>query len=242
VSSHPHVSLVCCGLVGTTVGDGPGQERSAAGRLSGQESIVERSFAEAMATQGVVAGTSDYARCMTQVSRTRGQPASDVFHSLFPDNQARAQAAGLAFERSYQAAVNRHGLAPLPGANETMDKLTGSGIKTCLVSSLSRNMLTLVLNTVGWRTRCDLTLGSDEAPRGLPWPDLMLTAFLRLGLGDVREMAVAFGTESGVLAGRRAGAEIVAGVLTGPHTATRLRRAGATHLIESIAELPDLVA
>jgi phosphoglycolate phosphatase-like HAD superfamily hydrolase len=53
---------------------------------------------------------------------------------------------------------------------------------------------------------------------------------------------VAFGSESGIMAGVRAGARIVAGVLTGPHTATRLRQAGATHLIESIAELPDLVA
>lgn len=240
MSSHPHVCLVCCGLVGTTTGDGPGQE-NAAGQHSGQESLVERSFAEAIATQGVVPGTSDYARCMTQVSRARGQSAPDIFHALFPDNQARAQAAGLAFERSYRAAVNRHGLAAVPGANETMDKLTGSGIKTCLITSLPRDMLTLVLDTVGWRARCDLALSPADAPRGLPWPDLVLTALLRLGVDDVREVAVAFGTESGVLAGRRAGAQIVAGVLSGPHTATRLRKAGATHLIETIAELPDLV-
>jgi len=195
VSSHPHVSLVCCGLVGTTVGDGPGHE-----------SLVERSFAEAIATQGVVAGTSDYARCMTQVSRDRGRSAPDIFSSLFPGNEARAQAAGMAFERSYQAAVNRHGLTTLPGANETMDKLTGSGIKTCLITSLPEAMLTLVLDTVGWRGRCDLALSPADAPRGLPRPDLVLTALLRLGAGDVREVAVAFGTESGVLAGRRAGA------------------------------------
>ena len=31
-------------------------------------------------------------------------------------------------------------------------------------------------------------------------------------------------------------------VLTGPHTAARMRLAGATHLIDSIAGLPDLVA
>jgi phosphoglycolate phosphatase len=230
VSSHPHVSMVCCGLVGTTVGDGPGQE-----------SIVERSFAEAIATQGVVAGTSDYARCMTQISRARGQSAPDIFHSVFPDNEARAQAAGLAFERSYRAAVNRHGLTALPGANQTMDKLTGSGIKTCLITGLPRAMLTLVLDTVGWRGRCDLSLSPSDAPRGFPRPDLVLTALLRIGAGDVREVAVAFGTENGVLAGRRAGAQVVAGVLTGPHTANRLRRAGATHLIKTIAELPDLV-
>jgi phosphonatase-like hydrolase len=223
--------LVCCGLIGTAVMDGPGQE-----------SLVERSFAEAIATQGVVAGTSDYARCMTQVSRARGRSNPDIFDSLFPDNQARAQAAGLSFERSYRAAVNRHGLTVRPGVNEALDKLTGSGIKTCMITSLSRDMLTLVLGTVGWRGRPDLALSPDDVARGFPRPDLVLTALMRLQADDVREVAVAFGSESGIMAGVRAGARIVAGVLTGPHTATRLRQAGATHLIESIAELPDLVA
>jgi phosphoglycolate phosphatase-like HAD superfamily hydrolase len=53
---------------------------------------------------------------------------------------------------------------------------------------------------------------------------------------------MASGTEHGIAAGRRAGAGIVAGVLTGPHTPARMRQAGATHLIESVAELPDLLA
>ena len=231
MSSVPHISLVCCGLMGTTVGDG-----------AGQGSMVERAFAEAIATQGVVAGTSDFARCMAQVSRGRGRPAAEVFDSLFPGHQARAQAAGLAFERSYRAAVGRTELAPMPGAEEAIDKLTGSGIQVCLVTGLPRAMLSLVLDTLGWRGRGLLTLCPDDAPRGFPWPDLVLTALLRLGAGDVREIAVASGTEHGVTAGRRAGARIITGVLTGPHTAARMRVAGATHLIDSIAALPDLVA
>jgi phosphoglycolate phosphatase len=230
VRTHPQVSLVCCGLVGTTVGDGPGQE-----------SMLERSLAEAIATQGVVPGTSAYARCMTQVSRARGQSTPDILQALFPGNPARAQAAALAFERSYRAAVNRNGLAVLPGVNEAIEKLAGSGIRTCLTTSLSREMTTLILDTVSWRGRFDLTLSPDDGPRGFPWPDLVLTALLRLGAGSVGEVAVAFSTESGILAGRRAGAQLVAGVLTGPHTATRLRQAGATHLIDSLAELPGLL-
>jgi phosphonatase-like hydrolase len=231
VSSPAHISLVCCGLVGTTVGDG-----------FGQESMVERAFAEAIATQGVVAGTSDYARCMAQVSRGRGRATVDVLYSLFPGNEARAQAAGLAFERSYRAAVDRSGLAALPGAGEAIDKLSGSGIRVCLVTSLPRDMLGLVLDTLGWRGHADLALCPDDAPRGFPWPDLVLTAILRLGAGDVREVAVAAGTEHALAAARRAGAGIVAGVLTGPHTPARMRQAGATHLIDSIAELPGLLA
>lgn len=231
MSSQPHISVVCCGLIGTLVGDGPGPE-----------SMIERSFAEAIATQGVVAGTSAYARCMSQVSRSRGRPTLEIFDTLFPGNQARAQAACLAFERSYRAAVQRSGLSLRPGADEAISKLTGSGVRTCVVTSLSRDMLSFVLDTVGWRGRFDAALCPDDVPRGFPWPDLVITALLRLRAGDVREVAVAVGTEHGVQAGRRAGAGLTVGVLTGPHTPARLREAGAAHLIDSIAELPDLAA
>ena len=230
MSSTPHIRLVCCGLVGTTVGDG-----------NRRESMVERAFAEAIATQGVVAGTSDFARCMTQVSRGRGRSSADVFGSLFPGNTARAQAAQIAFNRSYRAAVDRNGLAAMPGAEDAIDKLAGSGIRVCLVTGLPRELLGLVVDTLGWR-RHDLALCPDDAPRGFPWPDLVLTAMLRLGADDVREVAVASGTEHGLTAGGRAGARVLVGVQTGPHTSARMRQAGATNLIGSIAELPDLLA
>ena len=99
-----------------------------------------------------------------------------------------------------------------------------------------------MLDTLGWWDRIDLALCPEDVPRGAPWPDLVLTAMLRLGVDDVRETVVAHDTENGVLCGRRAGASIVVGVLTGPHTADRLRQAGATHLISSIAYLPELVS
>ena len=49
-------------------------------------------------------------------------------------------------------------------------------------------------------------------------------------------------TESGVLAARRAGAGFVVGMLSDVDDASRLRRAGATHLLLDIGELPDLLA
>jgi phosphoglycolate phosphatase-like HAD superfamily hydrolase len=64
---------------------------------------------------------------------------------------------------------------------------------------------------------------------------------LRLGVDDVRETAVAMSTEAGVKAGRRAGAGVVAGVLTGTVPDGRLRRAGASHVLGSVADLRDLL-
>jgi len=227
VSDARPVSLVCCGMIGTTVTD---------------NGMVERAYAEAIATQGVVTGTTAYARCMAGVHRSRGQSTIEVLRSLFPESQARAQAAQLAFDRSYSAAVARTGVVAMPGAEQAIEKLRGTGARVCLISGFSRRLLALVLETLGWWDRIDLALSPDEVPRGCPWPDLVFTAMLRLGVDDVRDAVVAHGTESGVLSGHRSGSGTVVGVLTGTHTKERLRRAGATHVLGSVAELPDLLA
>jgi phosphonatase-like hydrolase len=203
--------------------------------------IVDRAFAEAIATQGVVTGTAAYAHCMAQVHQHRGEPAADALAGMFPESQARGQAAHLALDRSFCDAVARIGATPVPGADSALDKLAAAGIRVCVVTSFSRRVLTLVLDTLGWTDRVDLALCPEDVPRGAPWPDLVLSAMLKLGVTDVREAAVAHHTESGLLSGRRAGVGLAAGVLTGPHSSDRLRRAGATHLIPSIAHLPELL-
>ena len=227
MSDPSPVSLVCCDVVGAAAVD---------------DSIVERAFAEAIATQGVVAGTAAYVRSMVQFDRTRGWPPADILRHLFPEDEIRAQAANLAFERSFRAAVDRFGILPLPGVNEALAKLSAAGIKICLVSSLSRPALNLIVERLDWGQRADLVLCADDVARGFPWPDLILCAVLRLGIGDVRDVVVATATEGGVLSAQRAGARLVVGVLSDIDDASRLRRAGATHLLADVGELPDLVA
>jgi phosphonatase-like hydrolase len=202
---------------------------------------LERAFAEAIATQGVVAGTAAYVRSMVQFDRARGWPPADVMRSLFPEDEIRAQAALLAFERSFPAAVDRFGVLPLPGANEALAKLTAAGVKLCLMSSLSRPGFSLIMEHLDWWQRADLVLCADDVARGFPWPDLVLTAVLRLGVAEVRDVAVVTASEGGVQSARRAGSRLVIGVLSDIDDATRLRRAGATHLLADIGELPDLV-
>ena len=194
----PPISLVCLDLASIVI-DG---------------SIVERAFAEAIATQGIVAGTQDYARSMVRFD-----------HSL-------------AFERSFRAAAQRFGLDIPADVADALGKAAGSGARTCLITMLSKHSCG---DLMGMLRAADLVLCADDAPRGFPWPDPVLTAMLRLGTGDVHEVAVVSATEDGVLSGYRAGARIVAGLGSGRRAAALLE-AGATHVLDSIAALPDLLA
>jgi phosphonatase-like hydrolase len=226
VTGGTAAALVCCGLIGATVDD---------------KGMVERAFAEACATQGIVPGTAAYAHFMVRVHQARGEPPIEVFRGLFPGGEGRAEAAALSFERSFRAAVDRSGLSPVPGAEDTVSALHESGLRVCLITGLSRRLLGVVLDTLDWGQRVDLALCPDDVPRGCPWPDLMLAAMLRLGVEDVRQAAYAGSTASGVQCAKRSGAGIVAGLLTGIHTKDRLRAAGATHLLDGIAGLPSLL-
>lgn len=225
ISAAP-IKLACLDLAGTTIGD---------------IAMVERAFAEAIATQGIVPGTGAYARAMVHVHRSRGCPKIEVFRGIFPADEAQAQAANLTFERSYEGAIERAGLFPLPGTVEALEKLRAADVKICLITGFSRATLGRVLNAVGWMDKVDLALCPEDVGRGRPWPDMVLTAVLRLGIGDVREVAVAGDSESDMLSGSRAGASVVAGVLTGVHSRERLIKGGATQIIDSIADFPALI-
>ena len=133
------------------------------------------------------------------------------------------------------------GVAPLPGAVHALSALREAGIKICLATGFSPVTRDAVLDALGWRPLVDLALSPADAGRGRPWPDLPLTALLRLGGGAVSELAVAGDTASDVESGLRAGAGLVAGVLTGSASRAELDKAGAPHVLDSIAGLLPLL-
>lgn len=222
MTDSPPISLVCCDLTSIVI----------------DRSIVERAFAEAIATQGIVTGTQDYARSMVRFDRSHGRAPAAVLRDLFDGDELRAQAASLAFERSFRAAAQRFGLDLPNDVADAMGKTAGSGARTCLITMLSRRSCGEFLSLL---RAADLVLCGDDAPRGFPWPDPVLTAMLRLGTADVREVSVISATPDGVLSGYRAGARVVVGLGSG-RRGSLLREAGATHIIESITMLPDLIA
>jgi phosphonatase-like hydrolase len=140
--------------------------------------------------------------------------------------------------------VRREEIEALPGAETTFAALRAAGVRLCLTTGLPRATLDHLVDVLGWRDLVDLTLAPafDEGLRGPPFPDLVLAAALQLHVDDVREVAVAGDTVEDLVAGARAGASVVAGVLTGANDAAQLRAAPHTHLLRAIDEFPAVVA
>jgi phosphonatase-like hydrolase len=175
------------------------------------------------------------------IRRTMGQSKITVFTELLGGDRHRAEQANAAFEAAFDQAVDRGEVAALPGSEEVFAALRGGGVRVCLTTGFSPATRDRIIDTLDWTGLVDLALSPADAGRGRPWPDMILTAVLRLRIDDVAEVAVAGDTTSDLVAGTRAGASIVAGVLTGAHSRAELAEAPHTHLLDSVAGLPALL-
>jgi phosphoglycolate phosphatase len=173
------------------------------------------------------------------VRSSMGQSKIEVFRRILGD-EAAAQKANEAFEDHYAAAVRAGAVAAMPGAEQAITRLRQAGIRVCLATGFSPATRDAIIDQLGWGGLVDLVLSPADAGfwgRGRPWPDLPLTALLRLRGGAVSELAVAGDTASDVESGLRAGAAVVAGVLTGADSRGDLERAGAPLILDTIADI-----
>src|SRR5208283_5076351 len=147
------------------------------------------------------------------------------------------------FEDHYASAVRRGAVAAVPGAEETITALRQAGVRVCLATGFSPATRDAIIDKLVWGGLIDLALSPADAGfwgfegRGRPWPDLPLIALLKLRGGAVSELAVVGDTASDIESGLRAGAAIVAGVLTGASSRADLERAGAPLILDTIADI-----
>ena len=219
------ITVACLDMAGTTIAD---------------DGTVLEAFSSAISEQNLPAAMYDQA--MTDVRSSMGQSKIEVFRRILGDEET-AQKANDAFENHYAAAVRGGAVAAVPGAEETITALRQAGVRVCLATGFSPATRDAIIDKLVWGGLIDLALSPADAGfwgfegRGRPWPDLPLIALLKLRGGAVSELAVVGDTTSDIESGLRAGAAIVAGVLTGASSRADLEKAGAPLILDSIADI-----
>ena len=211
------ITVACLDMAGTTVAD---------------DGTVMEAFTAAITEQNL--SEAAYQQAMTDVQSSMGQSKIEVFRRILGD-EARARKANKAFEDHYAAAVRRGAISAVPGAEDTIMRLRDAGVRVCLATGCSPVTRDAILDELAWGGLIDLALSPAAAGRGRPWPDLPLTALLMLRGGAGGELAGAGDTTSDIESGLRAGAAIVAGVLTGAGSRADLEQAGAPIILDTIA-------
>lgn len=217
--------LVCADMAGTTVSD---------------DGLVEQAAAAALDAAGLPLDSARHSAAMDYVRQTMGQSKIEVFRATCGD-EAAAQHANRSFEAFLDDAARSGKVGALPGAADALRAMRADGVKIALTTGFAPATQHAVVDALGWRELVDFTVAPGNGLRGRPYPDMVLQAVLRLEIDDVRRVAVVGDSTNDVRSGLRAGAGLVAGVLTGAHDATQLHAAGAGHVLDSVADLPALL-
>jgi phosphoglycolate phosphatase len=219
------IQLAVIDMAGTTVAD---------------DGLVVAAFEAAATDVGVPESGPERERARQYVLDTMGQSKISVFRALF-GGEDLAQQANAAFERAYERLIDEGKAAPIHGAAEAVTRLRQNGIRVALTTGFSGTTQEKLLAALGWQSLADLVLAPGDGVRGRPYPDLILSALMRLEVDAVTSVATLGDTSSDIESGLRAGAAIAAGTLTGAHDEQRLRAAGATHVVGSVVEFADLI-
>lgn len=171
---------------------------------------------------------------------TMGQSKIHVFTELLGDVE-KAHTANVAFEESYVSEIAEVGAVPIAGAEDLFKHLRSKGIAVALTTGFSRSTLDTLIRQLGWKDLIDLSVTPGEAGRGRPHPDMLNMAIEVLGITHPGNVIVCGDTAADMQAAVAFGAGQVIGVLTGAHDEHTLHDAGATYVINSVADLKTLI-
>jgi phosphonatase-like hydrolase len=171
---------------------------------------------------------------------TMGQSKIHVFTELLGDVE-KAHTANVAFEESYVTEIAEVGAVPIAGAEDLFKQLKTKGIAVVLTTGFSRSTLDTLIHQLGWGDLIDLSVTPSEAGRGRPHPDMLNMAVEVLGISTPANVIVCGDTAADMQAAVSFGAGQVIGVLTGAHNEHILHEAGATSVVNSVADLKSLI-
>jgi phosphonatase-like hydrolase len=216
------IDLVVLDLAGTTVEDG------------GQ---VPDAFAAALASYGVHVTTDEITRvrgaskrqAIRELLQRRGVPLHlcDEVYTTFCDN----------LEKRYARTAR-----PLPGAEQTIVALRGSGLRVALNTGFERATTNTLLEAIGWASGvADAVVCGDEVKEGRPAADMIRRCMDLTGITEPARVANVGDTVLDLRAGHRAGVRLNIGVLSGAHGRAALAAEPHTHIVESVANVPELL-
>ena len=102
-----------------------------------------------------------------------------------------------------------------------------------------------IMEGLGWVKSglVDLAVDVEHVPGeiGRPAPFMLFYAMTHFNIQSVHEVIKIGDTPADMLEGRNAGRRGVVGVLSGPRAGNRLGKTPDTHVIQSVADLPQLI-
>lgn len=224
----PNLELVVFDMAGTTVFDGDAVNLCLRDALSAAGVEVSRDAVNAVMG---IAKPLAILRLIEQ-SGHRELAHDEIVHDIYLDFEHRML---LHYRESPE-------VVEVGGASATFHWLRSLGVRVGLDTGFNRHIADMVIERMGWKHRdlIDVTVTSDEVERGRPFPDMIRHLMAVTGVTEAGAVAKVGDTPSDLEEGTNAGCGLVIGVTNGSHTQEELTPYPHTHLVPSVASLPEL--
>ena len=143
---------------------------------------------------------------------------------------------------------------PTEGCLEIFDFLRKNDIKIALTTGFYRKVINIILEKLDWlngleynyvntsgKSIIDVSIASDEVQKGRPEPYMIQKAMKLMGVSDPYDVINIGDTPSDLKSGVRAGCRLSLGVTNGTHTHDQLKFIRNDGLLNSVAELKDII-
>ncbi len=157
------------------------------------------------------------------------------------ENMERADRTYDSFQRLLRNLFIENGIKPIAGVLETFEVLRKRGIRMATNTGFDREVSRMILKRLEWLQLFAANVSSTDVLAGRPAPYMIFHAMEQAGVHSVAEVVAVGDTPLDLQAGHNAGVRGVVGVLTGMHSNERLIGEPHTHLIGSVADLPDVI-
>jgi phosphonatase-like hydrolase len=181
-----------------------------------------------------------------EISKWRGASKRDIIRH-FVDLQSRStdreKLTGVIYDQFSAELIDVYrSVPPIAGAEDAIRQMRQSGYLVATTTGFDRVITDSIFNRLGWKKYFAATVCSDEVTQGRPAPYMLFHAMEAAKVNSVAEVIAVGDTPLDLQAGTNAGLRGVVGVLTGASTAANLRREPHTQILQSVADLPALLA
>lgn len=162
-------------------------------------------------------------------SKTTGAKRDAICDAIYKDFTARA----------IEAYKN---VPPIPGAEKSFQQLRRQGFLLASSTGFSREITASILQRLEWEKYFAAMITSDDVTHGRPSPYMIFHAMESARVDSVAEVIAVGDTPLDLQAAVNAGVRGAVGVLSGAGKKEQMERESHTDLLESVADLPALIA
>lgn len=168
-----------------------------------------------------------------------GTPLNLIFEDVFNEQDKEKIPEAVETYRKYYAESGKDAIMVQEKVCETLEYFSQNGIKQCIASNSSRELMEPILEDVGIMTFIDFFVGVDDVVKPKPDPMILMEIMKRTGASR-KETVFVDDSSKGLGAGKKAGVHTV-GIATGVHTTKQIMTVDPEFILTKIDQLKQII-